>query len=139
MNRFIAQRSALFVVVTVVFVAALFADGANLDDLCPGAIILHDDDEVAVPANFGLDAQPGPGAAHRHSAFPSPHSRHGDSKSSPAAPVRVVVDQDSPSLQAEWRLGMTSEPGDAAGCVPAAYHAPPAPGALHLRFCTLLI
>ncbi len=135
MNRFVAGKSILFLVLAWTLTATLFADGANLDDLCSGAIVLHDDDEATAPDAFLAQA-----AAPQHHAQAAPkHHGPSDSKQLPATPVRVIVDQDSPSLAADTRLETIFEAVNTATSTLVIHRAPPARDALHLQLCTLLI
>jgi hypothetical protein len=89
------------------FVVTLFCDGANLDDLIAGSIVLHEDDEVYA-TELG---------AHGGINFPVPweqQSSMGASAIQQSAPssrttVRIILDQDSPSL-ATGRAYLAYEP-----------------------------
>jgi hypothetical protein len=87
MNRFVKTRSGLFLLLAWVIAASLFADAANLDDLCTSNYVLHDDDEVCSTASPSLPRGQSPGA-------PLPSNV-------PQKQVRVVVDQDSPALASD--------------------------------------
>ena len=78
------------------FVVALFCDGANLDDLIAGSIVLHEDDEVyatELGAHGGInfpvswEHQRSIGASAVRQSAPSSRTT-----------VRIILDQDSPSL-----------------------------------------
>jgi len=86
MNRFVKSSSRLFLSLAWLVVASLFADGANLDDIFTSNFVVHDDDEVAT-------------AVQPPQTVPPDASQHPEK--APAHPVRVIVDQDSPSLAAE--------------------------------------
>ncbi len=135
MNRFVSAQSILFLVLAWTLTATLFADGANLDDLFSGTIVLHDDDEATAPDAFLAQA-----AAPQHHAPTAPkHHGSSDSKQVPGTPVRVIVDQDSPSLAADTRLETIFEAVHAATSTLMIHRTPPARDALHLQLCTLLI
>ena len=86
MNRFAKSGTRFFLTFAWFVVATLFADSANLDDLFTSNYVVHDDDEVA-----SADQQP--------QNIPPDSQQHPDK--APAHPVRVIVDQDSPSLAAD--------------------------------------
>jgi hypothetical protein len=139
MNRFVSHKSALFLVVAWVVALTLFADGANLDDLASGTVVLHDDDQVTQSQVPDLAA-----SMDRWSSDQSnPHSqvpvKSGQPLRFPASPVRVIVDQDSPSLAAEWRLGTIFESLGTAEFLISVRRTPPAHNTLYLQYCTLLL
>lgn len=98
MNRFVKSQSVLSYLVAWFFVAALFCDGANLDDLLPGCIVLHDDDEVA----SGDRAASSDDAAFAFQELHQSQRTCTARQSAPFCPARyrVILDQDSPSLAA---------------------------------------
>ena len=86
MNRFVKRRSRLFLIVSWAFAATLFADAANLDDIFSSNYVIHDDDDTSAPsASIPF---------HDSASNPSPEK-------APPSPVRLILDQDSPSLAAE--------------------------------------
>ena len=87
MNRFVAQRSRFYLIIAWAFAATLFADAANLDDLFASNYVVHDDDAASAP----------PGA----SSFPDRLPAQQGGKS-PAQPLHLILDQDSPSLAADY-------------------------------------
>ncbi len=139
MNRFAQSRSVAFILLTWVFAACLFADGANLDDLFPRNLVLHDDEDVVsqdAMESTVWAASTSPGLVHpvRQLSVPG-----GPSKQNQDTPGRVVVDQDSPSLAADHLLGAIFEE-TGADRSEKYYHVPViAAGHLYLRLCTLLI
>jgi len=139
MNRFVSHRSILFLALAWVVALTLFADSANLDDICAGTVVLHDDDEIGSAADQGLAITlangPGPSVA------PLPRTKDAAAKSdsSPATPARVIVDQDSPSLAAEYRIGAMFETLAGAEDIFTIRHTPPSREGLYLQFCSLLI
>ncbi len=139
MNRFVSHRSVFIIALVWVVAILLFADAANLDDLCSGTLVLHDDDEVTAPVSIGLSSWADHGGPNRSASLPLSHGEGSASKQQPATPVRVIVDQDSPSLAADWHLGAIFESINAADRVIALRVNPPVRDELFLRFCTLLI
>jgi len=92
------SRSPLSTLALWLFIAALVCDAANLDDLLSPGIVLHDDDQIvysgtdlhdaSVASNCtGLRQTDGAFSVRQYSSVRQPF-------------VRVVIDQDSPSLEA---------------------------------------
>lgn len=81
------------------FVAALFCDGANLDDLFSDFVVLHDDDEAGATASAAYGWTNGRVCWEQHNTTGTPEVR----QSPPflRSLVRVIIDQDSPSLTAD--------------------------------------
>lgn len=98
MNRFVKSQSFVFQLAAWFFVATLFCDAANLDDLFTGSIVLHDDEEV-IAANL---ACPVGSATQMYGAQGIVKGSSGIRESAPLSPahVRLIIDQDSPSLAA---------------------------------------
>jgi hypothetical protein len=64
----------------------MFADAANLDDIFSSNYVIHDDDDASAPsASIPF---------HDSASNPLPEK-------APPSPVRLILDQDSPSLAAE--------------------------------------
>jgi hypothetical protein len=139
MNRFVSQRSVLFIYFAWCLTLSLFADAANIDDLCASAVVLHDDEDVGSATDPGIPLVLECGIASTCSSLPHSKDPSTKSDSSPATPSRVIVDQDSPSLAAEWRLGAMFESLDGTDYIIAIRQSPPVREALYLRFCSLLI
>jgi hypothetical protein len=55
MFRFVKSGSVLFQFLSWLFVASLFCDGANLDDLFHGVSVLHDDFEIGAGCAGGIN------------------------------------------------------------------------------------
>jgi hypothetical protein len=87
MNLFVKRRSGLFLFTTWVFLASLFADSANLDDLFSSNYVLHDDDQVCSNTSSSIPQDQYPEA-------PQPSK-------GPEKKVQVVIDQDSPALASD--------------------------------------
>jgi len=137
MNRFVKSGSPLLQAVIWIFAVTLFADAANLDDLCSGTIVLHDDDEVVTPDLLSFDGI----SDQVWRDFASSGAAHQIRQAAqfPRTPVRIVVDQDSPSLPADAlpvAFRSTSLPDDSPAVTPGIQ---PATEHLHLRFHALLI
>jgi hypothetical protein len=98
MNKFAQNKSKIFLAFVWLFLAATFADGANLDDLLPGFIVVHSDEDNATQTESELltpSATKTP--VHSHS-LPQPLQKKEDSQ--PTPPLRIIYDQDSDSLAA---------------------------------------
>ena len=124
MNRFVAHRSRLYLVIAWAFAATLFADAANLDDLFASNYVVHDDDAASAP----------PGSIPVPDGIPAPAGTK-----TPAQPLHVILDQDSPSLAAEHDgVALISTTVFAAENIvpPRAFRDD---GLLHIRLRTLLI
>ncbi len=133
MIKLAKKASRVFQVGMWLFTAVTFADAANLDDLVADTVVIHDDQDADTqPA---LVADSAPQAANN----PATHAARRDSSQSPVAPVRVVFDQDSPSLAAD--------PAPLEGLLAVTPPEEPVPPhiarisceSLYLRLCTLLL
>jgi hypothetical protein len=98
MNRFLVSRSLLLHFATWLFIALFSCDEVNVADLCPGFFVLHDDDDIAAGSSVACcgSVQARCNAPQESSCAPrvkqsGPLARFG---------VRVLIDQDSPSLAA---------------------------------------
>jgi len=124
MNRFVAHRSRFYLVIVWAFAATIFADAANLADLFASNYVVHDDDVASAP----------PGT------IPVPDSTpHPGGTKAPAQPLHLILDQDSPSLAAEYDgVALISTTDFASGEVlpPRAFRDD---GLLHIKLHTLLI
>lgn len=124
MNRFVAHRSRFYLVIAWAFAATLFADAANLDDLFASNYVVHDDDAASAP----------PGTIPVPDCTPHP----GGTKA-PAQPLHLILDQDSPSLAAEYdgvALISTTDFASEEILPPRAFRDD---GLLHIKLHTLLI
>ncbi len=124
MNRFVKRRSHLFFFVAWAFAATLFADAANLDDIFSSNYVIHDDDDACVP--------PGPIPTHDCGA-PQTQGK------TPPAPVRLILDQDSPSLAAEYDASSLVGESVLSAEKAVSYEMVFAVDALHIKFRSLLI
>jgi hypothetical protein len=137
MNRFVKTDSLLFHIAGWFFIATLFCDGANLDDLLSGSVVLHDDDEV-------IAADQSPYAGADIPVCRGDYSYAGASAvRQPVhllrAPVRVIIDQDSPSLAAgRFQIGSATLPL-LKDSPEANFECPLPPESLFIRFRSLLI
>jgi len=137
MNRFIKANSLFARAMGWFFAASLFCDGANLDDIFSRSIILHDDEEV-IGACQDSAAGSGTGMFCDH---PRSSGETGLQPSAPLTrtPVRVIIDQDSPSLAAEGsETAIEPLPNFEDSPVPSS-DVQRAVERLHLRFHSLLI
>ncbi len=98
MNRYATQKTTTFLILSWIFVLALFSDGANLTDLFPGTTTIHFDevDESQDYAQWSVTTDP-PVAAF---SFARMVQKSEVSKQKPTTFTRVILDQDSPSLAA---------------------------------------
>ncbi|HUL45378.1 MAG TPA: hypothetical protein VLY03_13570 [Bacteroidota bacterium] len=134
MNRFVKSRSWLFLALTSVCILCLFGDGANLTDLYTKTTTLHFEEvssetgqDISIPTTF-------------QSTCTFAHFTHRGSFSLPLVPSlkRVILDQDSPSLEAVSIFTSESHapvPKDEAVSVPFVHYS----SSLYLEHCTLLI
>lgn len=124
MNRFVKRRSRLFLIAAWAFASTLFADAANLDDIFSSNYVVHDDDEASAP----------PLQIPLHDSGPA---RTPDK--APPPPVRLILDQDSPSLAADSDASTLVEHTGFTGEKSVSYEMIFALDALHIRFRSLLI
>jgi hypothetical protein len=137
MFRFAKSGSAHFQILSWLFVASLFCDGSNLDDLFHGAGVLHDDFDIGAACAGGPDGvSPVAGRTYHVSGdvtvgtLPAP--------ASPRA-IRIVIDQDSPSLESDG-LCTIFEPLGSFRDTPGEWSDSLLPSELlHIRFRNLLI
>jgi hypothetical protein len=106
MNRFTQKRSILFFVLGWLFVVALFADGANLDDLIPGTVVVHSDEDYSLQTDAQLLTQVSSGVPVNSHSLPQHFPKHETSK--PSTPLKIVYDQDSDSIAADPVLASES-------------------------------
>jgi len=124
MNRFVKRKSHLFLFVAWSFAATMFADAANLDDIFSSNYVIHDDDDAWAP--------PPPIPVHDCA---SPQSQG----KTPPAPVRLILDQDSPSLPAEYDASSLVAHSLLSREKTVSYVMVFAVDALHIKFRSLLI
>lgn len=129
MNRFVKSGSRLFPFVSWIFLGSLFADSANLDDIFASNYVIHDDEDVASALVQKIPT----------SRQESDHSGGPQAGSHPDQTVRVIVDQDSPSLPAE--ADASTLVGETFSYEPdsAAYETTHTGEPLHIKLRTLLI
>ncbi len=98
MNKFVQSKSKLFLALIWLFLASMFADGANLDDLLPGFIVVHSDEDNATQTESELlTPSTAKTPVHSHSLPQSPQKKE---DSQPTTPLKIIYDQDSDSLAA---------------------------------------
>lgn len=122
MNRFVVRRSRFFLFVAWAFAATLFADSANLDDIFSSNYVIHDDDAATAP----------PLPSHEGAPGQTPDK-------APAPPVRLILDQDSPSLAAEYDASSLVAQSTLSGENAVTYEMVFAVDALHIKLRSLLI
>ncbi len=135
MTCLVHRRSAGFLLAAWFLMAALFADGVNLDDLVPGTFVIHDSDDTVQSVFFTVSQE-------RHSSqndsFHAKQVARASAKASGRS-FRIVFDEDSPSEAAD-PLG-----SDFVAIAPVCDDQPvtvtggTSTGLLHLLHCTLLI
>lgn len=124
MNRFVKGGSRLVIFMAWVFAATMFADAANLDDIFSSNYVIHDDDAASAP--------PAPIPSHEGGSAQSPVK-------SPPSPVRLILDQDSPSLAAESDASSLIDGTLLAGEKASSYEMFFAIDGLHIKLHSLLI
>jgi hypothetical protein len=124
MNRFVKGRSRFFLFVAWAFAATLFADSANLDDLFSSNYVVHDDDAATTP----------PVSIPSHDGAPGQTP-----DKAPPPPVRLILDQDSPSLAAEYDASSLVAQSTLSGEKAVSYEMVFAVDALHIKLRSLLI
>ena len=134
MNRFVKSRSKLFFLFTTICILCLFGDGANLTDIYSAATTLHFDEvttetgpDLSMPASF-------------QTSCTFAHFTHRGTFTAPLVLTlrRVILDQDSPSLEAVSIFTTESHapaPKDEAVILPFVRYS----NSLFLEHCTLLI
>jgi len=134
MNRFAKSGSRLFIVLTTICTLSLFGDSANLTDLFSEITTIHFDEVTSESDNQIIS----PSNLQPVQSFSDFVIHRNVSKQVPPCVKRVMLDQDSPSLEAVSIF--TSEthiavPRDAAVTVPFVFYAE----SLYLEHRTLLI
>ncbi len=125
MFRLAQNSSRLFIYSGWFFVVTLFADGANLDDLFSSTDVIHDDEDVASVCSHSL---------------PQPERAAGNqgAKSTDKG-LRILIDQDSPSLAAEDCVAAFVNAIISSGTEETAYDPALPSGLLTIKLCTLLL
>ncbi|HMK39676.1 MAG TPA: hypothetical protein VK569_10070 [Bacteroidota bacterium] len=124
MNRFVKSGSRLVMFMAWVFAATMFADAANLDDIFSSNYVIHDDDAASAP--------PGPIPVHDTGSPQAPAK-------SPPSPVRLILDQDSPSLAADSDASSLVDGTLLSGEKASVYEMVFAIDGLHIKLRSLLI
>ncbi len=93
----------LLLVTIWVFIGLYFIDAANLDDLLPDTIVLHPEADDSSPDGSTIELTGDDAIVQKPQSAPD---QSGQSKKSET--VRIVIDQDSPSLAAEPLVSMLS-------------------------------
>ncbi len=105
MNKFTKNKSQIFFAVCWLFIASLFADGANLGDLVPGTVVVHSDEDNDSQTDYDLLV-----SVSNNTPVPS-HSlpQHSQKQTpQPTTALRIIYDQDSDSLAANPVLASES-------------------------------
>jgi hypothetical protein len=137
MNRFAAANRLFSQILGWLFLATLLSDAVNLDDLVCGHPVLHDMDDVVL-INLGMfdgaDAPmcrakrcPREASGIRQSALLSPAS------------VRIIIDQDSPSIGAPPSQTISDSLPVPEDSPAVSFKDRLSVDLLHLRHCTLLV
>jgi hypothetical protein len=136
MNKFTQSKSKVYLALGWLFLAALFADGANLDDLLPGTIVVHSDEDNDSQTESQLLVPVSNNAPIQSHSLPQ-HSQKQETPQ-PTTPLRIVYDQDSDSLAADpmpvAQSSIALHPG-----TQVEYESVTSPQILYLLHCTLLI
>ena len=111
-------------IVSWAFAATMFADAANLDDIFSCNYVIHDDDDASAPS--------GSIPFHDSASKPLPEN-------APPTPVRLILDQDSPSLAAEADASSLVAQSMFSGEKTVSYEMFFSFDALHIRLHALLI
>ena len=98
MNKFTKNKSKIFFAVCWLFIAAMFSDGANLDDLIPGTIVVHSDEDNDTQTDYDLLVNVHDNSPVRSQSLPQ-HPKKQETPQ-PTTTLRVIYDQDSDSLAA---------------------------------------
>lgn len=134
---FVKSRSLLFHSAAWFFIATLFCDGSNLDDLFLAGAVLHDDSEIVGAVMGEHDRVTFSGCWELHSTTGLTKVRHSPSLSHPL--VRVIIDQDSPSLAADGLLAASEALAFLRESPAASFNKRLPVSHLHLLFHSLLI
>jgi hypothetical protein len=137
MNILIRQRSASFLLIGWCLVAALFADGINLDDLLPGRFVIHDQDDAVQASLVPLAAQSTSDAGPGSSGAPRVGSKPSETQSLKF--LRFVFDEDSPSEPAGPLVSVIVPFTPVAENQAASLSTSTSSSLLHLLHCALLI
>lgn len=136
MNKFTNNKSKIFFAVCWLFIVSLFADGANLDDLLPGTIVVHSDEDNDTQTDYDLLVSVSNDTpVHAQSLPEYPHKQE---TPQPTTTLRIIYDQDSDSLAANPVLASESFvmlPPE----TPVCFESFKPPHSLYLLNCTLLI
>jgi hypothetical protein len=137
MFRFAKSGSVLFQVLCWLFLASLSGDAANLDDLLQNVVALHDDADIGIACAVSAAETLLPLNSTSHLVQSMTADRLPGRY--PPGGIRIVIDQDSPSLEGDGiRTGFESP---FAGAAPrfGIREATTFADRLHILFRTLLI
>ena len=135
MRRFVTAHTLLSQVLMWFFIATLFSDEANLDDLVCGHLVLHDGDEVV---HLGMNDGANPPMCWARCCSTGATALRQSLPLSQIS-VRIILDQDSPSATAvAFQTVSNSLPILEDSPTVSFDHELPV-GLLHLRYHRLLI
>ncbi len=138
MNQFVSRRSWVYLMLAWILVSALAADAFNLDDLIPGAIVLHDDDDCLSFTQLmtvGNHLQGASSPRHRTVSAKGTQSGTGSGNSH----TILAIDEDSPSLANDPLGPVPMESVLCADDFVISETAATPSNPIHLLNCTLLI
>lgn len=96
MNEFACSKSKIFFSIFWFFIAALFVDVANLDDLIPDTIVVHSDEDNNSQSASQLLTHVSDHTPVGSHSLPQ-HSQKNETRK-PSKHIRIIYDQDSDSL-----------------------------------------
>jgi hypothetical protein len=96
-------KSYLVLALIWVFIGAYFTDAANLDDLLPNTIVFHPEADDSSPDGTPLSFTGDGVIAQKAQSAPNQGDQSRKTKT-----LRIVIDQDSPSLAPEPLVSMVS-------------------------------
>jgi hypothetical protein len=106
MNKFTANKSKIFFAICWLFIAAMFSDGANLDDLIPGTVVVHSDEDNDTQTDYDLLVNVSNDTPVHAQSLPQ-HPQKQETPQ-PTTTLRIIYDQDSDSLAANPVLASES-------------------------------
>ncbi len=137
MHRTAQSHPLLFRIASWLFIASVTCDGTNVDDLCSGCIIVHDDELVIAASRIPADE-----TTELHSNLQIELQGPATIRqivSPPMVSLRIILDQDSPSLHSGGSLSLAGVPTLFIQSTPLILLQILPAEPLHIRFHTLLI
>ena len=138
MNKFVRHNSILFIILTWMFIIALFVDGSNVTDIFSNTMTLHSDDDYASISLESINPNISRHQSNDGTFSTNPHASKKNSGKIPSTTPRIVYDEDSPSV-----VGTTFE-SDLESSILCDLHwidyaVDLSSDPLYLRYCKLLI